>query len=203
MILLSGNLTNQWTIMFPMIPFLVLQLLCWVVGSKNKYYISWILGSLSILLILIVGALLILFPAIKYPPLESSKYNVSVVHLFLPMNNLQYLTNIEEDVHGFVCPSKQDHLMVQIVYPTLEEGSSMPYLRPETSQANCEETLRYGATPTLQKLSWMVHKWRLTQLEAKEHAQPLTLKKIIRCPLSSIHQDWEEILKCIPTKPGH
>jgi platelet-activating factor acetylhydrolase len=182
-ILLSGNLTNRWAIIFPMIPLLVLQLIRRVVGSKNKYYISWILGSLSILLILIAGALSILFPAVEFPPLESSKYNVGVVHLFLPVNNLQYSTTIEEEAHGFVCPIEQDYLTVRILYPTLEEGGRIPYLRPETSHAYCEETVRYGAPPPLRKYSWMVHMWRLTQLQAKEHAQPLDVEENNKMPI--------------------
>jgi len=169
MVVVSGNWTNRWTIIFPMIPLIFLQLLrCFL---KRKSFLSRIVGLLSIILILLSGLLSVLFPAVELPPLESpAPFNVGVVDVFLPAN-LQYSTSIPDAQH--VCPTEQDHVTVRIFYPTQDDAGSIPYLKPETSEIFCEETMRHGAPPPLRQYSWMIHNWRLTQLEARQHARPL------------------------------
>ena len=181
-ILLSGNWTNRWTVIFPMIPLVSLQIIRRVVfhySNKNKRRsacLSYTIGSLCFLLIFVAGGLSLLFPAVELPPLPSSVYNVGVVDVFLP-TKIQYKSTIP-DIHEGVCSKESDHVTVRILYPTMDEvGSPIPYLRPHTSEAFCQETMKYGAPPPLKEFGWMLHTWRLTQIPAFHHAQPLLLGK--------------------------
>jgi dienelactone hydrolase len=172
-VLMSGNWTNRWTVIFPMIPLVVLQgLRRWNISNHH----AWIRGTIaigSVLLILLAGVCSVLFPAVELPPTPNSLYNVGVVDVFLPVH-FQHSTTLEDAQD--VCPKTQDHVTARIFYPTLEKnegGGGIPYLKPETSIAFCEETMKYGAPPPLQTYDWMLHQWRLTQIDAKKHAQPL------------------------------
>jgi hypothetical protein len=85
-IAISGNLTNRWTIIFPMIPLGMLQCLRMVVSKK---WISALIFIASLLLILASAALSILFPAVEMPPIASSiagELNVGIVDMYLPVD---------------------------------------------------------------------------------------------------------------------
>ncbi len=168
-ILLSGNLTNRWTIIFPMTPFMLLQTLRLMTCKK---WIHRIIFVLSALLIIVSGVFSVLFPAVELPPLHDAPYNVGVVDLFLPVA-FEYKTIIDDA--KFVCPVGQDHVSVRILYPTLDEPGFVPYLRPDTSDAFCDETMIAGAPPPLKGFGWMLHTWKLIQTKAKKYAQPLDL----------------------------
>ena len=107
----GGNLTNRWTIIFPMIPLLFLQilrsilLLVVVVPPPSKHnnsnnnngnqttnlhaLVFWskrLIGFLSCLLIIVSGILSTLFPPVELPP-RQGRYQVGVIDVFLPINN--------------------------------------------------------------------------------------------------------------------
>lgn len=170
-VLLSGNLSNRWTIVFPMVPLLFLQ------GLRRMFSNKWMGGIIfvfSFFFIMLAGLLSVLFPAVELPPVLDAPYNVGVIDVFLPVS-FEHSTSIPDAQD--VCPSQQDHISVRIFYPTLDEQrSSVPYLRPHTSETFCEETMIAGAPPPLKPFSWILHTWRLTQTEAKRHAQPLDLE---------------------------
>ena len=164
-VVLSGNLTNRWTIIFPMVPLIVLQ------GLRRifiKKWILWTIGSLSVFLIVVAAILSLLFPAVELPPVYHAKYNVGVADVFLPVN----LESINSDVTNATCAAR-DHVTVRILYPTLDKPGSIPYLRPQTAKVFCEETMKFGAPPPLQSFGWMLHTWRLAQLPARWHASPI------------------------------
>jgi pimeloyl-ACP methyl ester carboxylesterase len=169
-IAVSGNLTNRWTVIFPMVPLVLLQ--CLRLVSSRKW-ISALIFGMSILLILSSAALSILFPAVELPPIVSSAgnelFNVGVVDLYLPID-LQFSTPIPNT--EICCPKEQDHATVRILYPTLEPAQSIPYLRPHTSEAYCEENMKHSAPLPLRPYSWMLHNWRLIEMRGRHHAQP-------------------------------
>lgn len=126
------------------------------------------------------GALSILFPAVELPPLDDATYQVGVVDFFLS-TDIQFTTQIADAQN--VCPTEIDHVTIRVMYPSsgkltkdgkpMTTKTSSPYLRPETAEAFCEETMKYGAPPPLQELPWMLHTWRLTQVDTIEHGKPL------------------------------
>jgi platelet-activating factor acetylhydrolase len=93
-----------------------------------------------------------------------------MVDVFLPIS-FEHPTTTDrvEDV----CPRGQDHVSVRFYYPTLEKSGWIPYLRHELSDVFCEETMIAGAPDPLKGFGWMLHTWKLTQIKAKQHAEPL------------------------------
>jgi dienelactone hydrolase len=186
----SGNLTNRWTMIFPMIPLLILQILRSLIISNNsnnnhpkKKKFLWmkrLIGILSLLLIVLGGMLSVLFPPVELPP-SKGKYSVGIIDTFLPINMKDHYSSPividEDDAHGYTCPNKgqDDHVTVRILYPTLDQPvGAMPYLRPATSIEFCEESMTHSAPPPLRKYSWIIHYWRLAQVaNAKLNAKPL------------------------------
>jgi hypothetical protein len=101
--LASGNLTNRWTIIFPMIPIVILHLLRQTTSNKIIHRIIIILCSFFILL---AGSLSILFPAVELPPLRNAPYNVGMIDVFLPIS-FEHLTASVGHVED-ICPRGQD-----------------------------------------------------------------------------------------------
>ncbi|KAG7357102.1 platelet-activating factor acetylhydrolase domain containing protein [Nitzschia inconspicua] len=164
----SGNLTNRWTVNFPMIPLIILQTLRLFIPEDKHRWISRILFAFSALLIFASACLSILFPAVELAPMKSlGDYNVGVVDLYLPVK-LHFTSPFADTQH--VVPSEQDHATIRILYPTVEEPMSISYLRPHTSEVYCEENMKHSAPPPLRPYSWMIHGWRLIQVPAKHHA---------------------------------
>jgi len=60
---------------------------------------------------------------------------------------------------------------VRLLYPTLEEPDTVPYLNPETAIQFCRETMRFAAPRPLKEHDWILHTWRLTGLRAKRNAR--------------------------------
>ena len=151
----SGNLTNRWTMIFPMIPFLILQILRSLIISntnnnhpKKKLWLKRLIGILSLLSVTLGGMLSVLFPPVELPP-SMGKYNVGIIDTFLPINMKKYYSSQividEDDTHGYTCPNKEhddDHVTVRILYPTLDQSAgTIPYLKPATSTEFCEESI--------------------------------------------------------------
>jgi dienelactone hydrolase len=173
MVILSGNLSNRWTIVFPMVPLFLLQGLRRLFSNK---YIGGILCVLSFFFIILAGLLSVLFPAVELPPVLDAPYNVGVIDLFLPVA-FAHSTTIPGAQDDDVCPPFQDHVSVRILYPTLDKPDWVPYLRPTLSEIFCEETMLAGAPPPLKPFGWILHTWRLTQMKATRNAQPLDLNE--------------------------
>ena len=153
----SGNLTNRWTMIFPMIPLLILQILRSLIISNNnnnhpkkKLWLKRLIGILSLLSVALGGTLSVLFPPVELPP-SMGKYNVGIIDTFLPINMKKYYSSPividEDDTHGYTCPNKEhddDHVTVRILYPTLDQSAgTMPYLKPATSIEFCEESIAH------------------------------------------------------------
>eukprot|EP00980_Cylindrotheca_fusiformis_P009930 scaffold2195_cov132-Cylindrotheca_fusiformis.AAC.14 len=180
---LTGNMTNRWTITFPMIPLLFIQylrhLMFYVTQRKQRKpirFISVAIGVLSLSLILISGALSILFPPVELPWGFPSLYNVGVVDTFFPVN-IHYKTSIP-DIYEGVQERAVDHVTVRILYPTMDEAiEQTPYLKLENAEAFCSESMRYAAPPPLQTFDWMLHMWRLAKNPAIRNATPLFDRK--------------------------
>lgn len=178
-ILVAGNLTNRWTLVFPMIPLVSIQLLRHLIHfvarrrqRKANKFLLFTIGFLSCSLILIAAALSILFPAVELPWGFPSKYNVGVVDVFFPAN-IHYRTSIP-DTYEAVQDRIVDHVTVRILYPTVDEITSpTPYLKAENAEAFCKETMKYGAPPPLKQFDWMLHNWRLARSPVTRNAQPL------------------------------
>jgi hypothetical protein len=178
-ILLSGNLTNRWAIIFPMMPLVLIQFLRHIlfgVAQRRQHnankFVCFTIGFISFLLILIAGALSILFPAVELPWGFPSKYNVGVVDIFFPAD-IQYRTSIL-DTYEAVQEKVVDHVTVRILYPTLDENiEPIPYLKPENAKAFCRESMKAGAPPPLKTFDWMLHNWRLARTPATRNAEPL------------------------------
>lgn len=168
----SGNLTNRWTVIFPMMPLIIFQTLRLSISANKHKWASRTLAGMSAILILASAGLSVLFPAVELAPLASlDKYNVGVVDLFLPIE-LHFSSPFPDTQH--VVPVTQNHATVRILYPTLEEPTTIPYLRPDTSEVYCEENMKHSAPPPLRPFSWMLHNWRLIQLPAKHNASLAT-----------------------------
>jgi dienelactone hydrolase len=165
----SGNFTNRWTVIFPMMPLILLQTLRLCISANQNKLTHRFLSVFCGILVFSSAVLSILFPAVELAPLHTlgGEYNVGVADLFLPIQ-LQFTSPFPSTRH--VVPSVQDHATIRILYPTLEEAAMIPYLRPHTSEAYCEENMKHSAPPPLRPYSWMIHNWRLIRLPAKRYA---------------------------------
>ena len=177
-IAVSGNLTNKWTVIFPLVPFVILQSLRRIKKIENNKIMSTIIVILCCLLIVISAMLSVLFPAVELPlpvvmtlnsnndasTTTSPRYQVGIIETFLPVSNL--LFNDYEKT-GTRPNATQDHVTVRILYPTLDTYSSKTkrkFLRPSTAEEFCRSTMQAGAPPPLKEYDWMVHNWRLITL---------------------------------------
>ena len=81
----TAGLTARWTISFPMLPFLVLQSLRRIEWVSSWSWAGVIIGTLSIILAIVSGALCYLFPAVNLSPIRG-KYNVGIMDVHLPVD---------------------------------------------------------------------------------------------------------------------
>lgn len=183
--LVSAGLTQRWTISFPLLPFLVLQVLrrLDLVGgtSEGLSWMALIIGILSTLFILSAAALSILFPAVELTPIQG-KYKVGIIDLHLPVDLTEGIRR--GSLLGTQDEEGNDHFVTaRILYPTDEEPEDLPYLEPESAPLLCAELMKCGAPGPLKSLGWMLHTWRLTHIRAKRNAQPSTQQESF--PLAS------------------
>ena len=157
----GGNMTNRWPMTFPLVIFVLIQILRRCFSNK---WISKAITSLGVLLVLFMAALLVLFPAVELPPFINAKFNTGVADIFFPVH-----PNVIRET-SFV---SQDHVSVRILYPTLDEPGVIPHLKPETAEAFCEETMKHQAPPGIQSFFWFLHTWRLTKVKAKRNSKPI------------------------------
>jgi platelet-activating factor acetylhydrolase len=171
----TAGLTSRWTVTFPMIPFLALQVLRRIPFLSGRSTAMGI-AVLSTVLILMGGALSVLFPAVELPPIDGP-FNVGIVDFYLPVDMANY------DCKACGSSSGSTHVSVRILYPTLEEPENMPLLKPHTALEFCRETMKLGAPPPLKAFSWMLHTWRLTGVQAKRNARLLPASEQEQLPV--------------------
>lgn len=143
--------TNRWTLTFPMIPIVILQCLRRI--PKTPTFLRGVYFALSLIFLLKAGVLTVLFPAVELQPTDGP-YNVGVIDF--------YLSSSDDLSSG--------HFLVRLLYPTNDEPDLIPYLSPDTAEDYCRSSMQFGAPPPLQNLDWMLHTWRLTQIQAKRNA---------------------------------
>ena len=187
----SGNFTNKWTMIFPLLPLMILQIIRHVFSFvKHHKILSIVILILSGLLIVLAAALSIfLFPAVQLPlpvidhtptmdtniSITTRRYQVGMVETFLPVSNLIFDHDYIEGAN-YTRPGGgkqdrqhiQDHVTVRILYPTVDTPkaklSRTKFLRDETAVEFCRSTMKFGAPPPLKAYDWMVHYWRLMTL---------------------------------------
>ena len=169
----SAGLTQRWTISFPLLPFLILQVLrsC-ALDLISGTWMALIIGILSTLLILSAAALSVLFPAVQLS-IPNGKHNVGIIDLHLPVDFAEGIRR--GSLLGTQHEEGNDHFVTaRILYPTDEDPEDMPYLEPDSAPLLCAELMKAGAPGPLKRLGWMLHTWRLTHIRAKRNAQPST-----------------------------
>ena len=163
-VLAAGNLTNRWTLSFPMIPLVILQASRRTKTVQHSKGLRYLIQGLCILCVVAATQLCILFPAVELPP-PSGPYHVGTVDVHIPA-----LRESGDEEKGLDC----SHLLpIRILYPTLDAPSSWfkpKYLNPATALDFCRETMRFGAPPPLKEYDWMLHTWRLTTSHTQRNA---------------------------------
>jgi pimeloyl-ACP methyl ester carboxylesterase len=175
--LATAGLTSRWTLTFPMIPFLALQGLRRI-SFVSERWPSMGIAVLSTILILMGGALSVLFPAVELPPIDGP-FNVGIVDFYLPVD----MANYDSKGCSIHSSNGSTHVPVRILYPTLEKPEYMPLLKPHTSDHFCRETMMLGAPPPLKGFEWMLHTWKLTGVQAKRNARLLPASEQEQLPI--------------------
>ena len=168
----TAGLTQRWTISFPLLPFLILQVLRRL-DLISGTWIALIIGVLSTLLILSATALSVLFPAVQLSTPNNGKYNVGIIDLHLPVDFTEGIRR------GSLLGTQHEegnahYVTARILFPTDEDPEDLPYLEPDSAPLLCAELMKAGAPGPLKRLGWMLHTWRLTHIRAKRNAQPST-----------------------------
>ena len=157
----AGNFTNRWTLSFPMIPVIVLQVMRRISAVKETRALFYLIQGLSILSILLAIELSILFPAVELPPIKGP-HHVGTIDVHIPA--VVTTTGTGECDCSHLLP-------VRILYPT-QDGPTWPkYLTPATAMEFCRESMRFGAPPPLKDFGWMLHTWRLTSTQTRKNAK--------------------------------
>lgn len=167
--LATAGMTCRWTLTFPMVPIVALQLLRRLEFCSG-YWLGLSIALLTTLFIIVAVILSILFPAVQLPPIKG-EYNVGIVKLHLPVNfSSVYNESSTTESDGFVS--------ARILYPTLQEPRDLPYLDPEIALEYCKETIAFGAPPPLKEFGFLLHNLRLVQMPLSPNANPLDNKKL-------------------------
>lgn len=186
--LASLGLTKQWTLLFPFLPFLTLQLLRRV---KAGTWAAILIVILSAILLIIGAALVIVFPTVELPPVKGP-YNVGVVDLFLPVDMVGVGDQTcqiggDKDGDATACdPWSGDlitHVPVRLLYPTLDKPGRVRHLKPKVAIEFCKQTMRFGAPPSIQSFAWIMHTWSVSDLKAKQNATLLPTDKAEKLPI--------------------
>jgi dienelactone hydrolase len=192
--LASLGLTKQWTLLFPFLPFLTLQLLRRV---KAGNWASILIVILSSILLIMGAALVIVFPTVELPPVKGP-YNVGIVDLFLPVDMASAggqvcqtskgdFTDKDGDTTAIACdPWSGDlitHVPVRMLYPTLDKPGRVRHLKPMVAIEFCKQTMKFGAPPSIQDFAWIMHTWSVSGLRAKQNAALLPSEKAEKLPI--------------------
>lgn len=121
---------------------------------------------LSLLCIIASAALTVLFPAVNISKPKGGKYNVGVIDLYLPVQFDQ------KDKNG----KKDGYVSARLMYPTNEKigwNERTNYFPSDLADIFCEELIKIGAPPPLNKHKWMLKTWKFSTFAAKTNAMPL------------------------------
>jgi dienelactone hydrolase len=193
--LASLGLTKQWTLLFPFLPFLTLQLLRRIRAGNWAAILIVILSSI---LLLMGAALVIVFPTVELPPVKGP-YNVGIIDLFLPVDMASvgvsqicqsggdFKDKKDGDEAATACdPWSGDlitHVPVRMLYPTLDKPGRVRHLKPKVAIEFCKQTMKFGAPPSIQAFSWIMHTWSVSGLRAKQNAALLPSDKAEKLPI--------------------
>lgn len=170
--LATAGMTCRWTLTFPMVLIVILQALRRL-EICSRPWVALSITILTTLFILLAALLSILFPAMQLPPIKG-EYNVGIVKLHLPVN----FETVYEKSTSSSDISPDGFVSVRILYPTLEEPESLPYLDPDIALDYCKETIAFGAPPPLKEFGFLLHNLRLVQMPLARNAKPLEGKKL-------------------------
>lgn len=167
--LATAGMTCRWTLTFPLVPIVLLQLLRRLEVCSG-HWSSLSITILTTLFIVVAALLSILFPAVQLPRIEG-EYNVGIVKLHLPVSfSSIYGESASTAPSGFVS--------ARILYPTLEEPKSLPYLDPSIALDYCKATIAFGAPPPLKEFGFLLHSLRLVQMPLSPNSEPLQGAKL-------------------------
>ena len=161
--------SDRWTLTFPVLPFVVLQVLR--LFLSDDYYLLRISSNLCVL---VAMALCALFPPVQLRP-PTGPHNIGVVDVFLPLDNS---TKSNAD-YKLQQRQESDHVTARIFYPAASYSSysttaSTPYLNPpHFANQLCQSIMKYAAPPPLNKCGWMLYTWKLIRIPAVTHAPVL------------------------------
>ena len=144
-----------------MVPLLFLQELRRFSFFQQRSWAAVLVAILSTILLIIIIALCIAFPAVQ-PPHIQGKYKVGILDLHLPVD--------------FGNDTQQQHVVARILYPTDESGT-MPYLKEEIGSEYLKQSIMAAAPPPINTFHWFLDSWKLIQLDSKRNAKPLEGKK--------------------------
>lgn len=165
----TAGMTCRWTLTFPMVPIVILQLLRRFQFCSG-YWVTLSITVLTTLFVFLAAVLSILFPAVQLPPIKG-EYNVGIVKLHLPVNfSSVYNESPTNESDGYVS--------ARILYPTLEEPQDLPYLDHEIALEYCKETIAFGAPSPFKEFGFLLHNLRLVQMPLSPNAKPLDNKKL-------------------------
>ena len=160
LVLATAGWTSRWTITLPtattILPLAIVRRLPIVkgLGPKAQLVISVLSGAG----LMVSAALCVLFPTLQLPALDGP-FRVGVVDVFLDVAKI-----IDQDS----CPTSLPELVsARILYPTFDpKGAGTPYIPSDIATEYCDQFMAVGAPPSIRKLGWMLHTWRLTMLPA-------------------------------------
>jgi platelet-activating factor acetylhydrolase len=181
----SLALTKQWMLLFPGLPFLALQLLRRVVEAKP--WAGIVIVILSSILLAVGGALVVVFPTVQLPHVKGP-YTVGMADFYLPidMGGDQACKSGDKDKDACDDPWSGDlitHVPVRLLYPTLDKPGSVRHLKSRVALEFCKQTMKFGAPPSIQEFSWIMHTWTVAGLRAKQNASLLPSDKAEKLPI--------------------
>jgi dienelactone hydrolase len=154
--------TKRWTITFPMIPILILQLCRRITFIQRRHWLSTCVALISTIFLIISVVLCIAFPPLS-PPIVSGPYHVGAVDLYLPVEHKEL----------------NSALTVKILYPTMSDPLDskknrrrLPYLKPELASEYLKQSIRTAAPKPLDSWFWFLDNWKLIYLDIIENAMP-------------------------------
>jgi len=184
--LVTAGFMNRWTISFPMVPILLLQMMRHRFNEEIlfSFHPSSIIRLLTFLCIVISAALTVLFPAVEVPPLKGGKYNVGFVELYLPVREFDGILQNAECSNGDNDTRKNVFVSARLFYPTLEKLEAVPYLNLDIANLLCDGFMKIASPPPMQRFKWILRFWKFARLPVKRNAVPIRLLKKKKCESS-------------------
>lgn len=178
----AGGVTPRWTLTLPMVFYLLINVTrtaCEVTLKKYDgdddfewgdavYTMASVLSYFQVFCAVTAGLLsFLLFPAVELPPVEGP-YNVGVVDLFLPVESRSTADTDDDDNDDFVS--------VKLFYPIDADKTSVPttpYLDEADGVRVCDEMMRIGTPPPLDRQGWLFHYLTMVRLHGVQRHAPV------------------------------